>query len=218
MSRLELVGLSIAYPEKRILDCAHLTFEAGLVWLTGENGSGKSSALRTLAGALPGYRGTLRLNGVEEASHPAAYRRQLFFCDSDEVPLPWLVPSQWARLAAEVLPAFDEAAWRAGLDAFRLTGTERQPLDELSLGTGRKHFLALSFASGARLLLFDEPYNALDDLACEVLEAGMARALERGALVIVASHRRPRHLVPARVLRIGGGVLHPVTGQFSGWV
>jgi ATPase subunit of ABC transporter with duplicated ATPase domains len=172
-------GLRVAYGDTAIFDGLDLELHGGeRLALVGPNGGGKSSLLRALAGQGAGVSGgTVRLGeGVrvgylpqEHGGDPVAASRTAL-----------------ETYRAEVVGYEDEA--RAFLDKF-LIGEEQvhRRLDQLSYGERAKLALAILVASGANLLLLDEPTSHLDGAAIERIEAALA---EYPGPLIVASHDR----------------------------
>ncbi|WP_374518160.1 ABC transporter ATP-binding protein [Undibacterium squillarum] len=196
MNTLHLSGVSFGYPGHTVITETTQHWQAGLVWLHGQNGSGKSSVLKTLAGAQPALSGQLILNGMTEKTDPVAYRQQLFYVGSDDYALPWLSAQQWARFCAEMFPSFCMAEWQNQLTQFGIAGSVSQQLSALSLGTRRKHVYALAFACHPALLLLDEPYNGVDQSSCDVLDTAIITARQAGSIVVMASHQ-PRPALQA---------------------
>ncbi|UTH76274.1 ATP-binding cassette domain-containing protein [Chromobacterium sp. IIBBL 290-4] len=189
MNTLILRQVGIAYPGRVIAENLSLQLEPGIHQLRGRNGSGKSSLLRTLAGAQAGYVGNVSLNGIAERTQPVDYRRQLCFSGSEDLPLPWLTPAQFQHMAAQLFPDFDMARWLKLLRDFAVEAMAEQPMSHLSLGSRHKFQHALALASQTALLLFDEPFNALDQASLRVLETEMLEAKRRGAIVLFTSHQ-----------------------------
>jgi ATP-binding cassette, subfamily F, member 3 len=168
--------------------------------LVGPNGSGKSTLLRALAGQSEGtVTGTVRYgDGVrvgylpqEHGGDPEASARTVL-----------------DTFRAQVVGYEDEA--RAFLDKFLFTGDEvYRRLDQLSYGERAKLALALLVASGANLLLLDEPTSHLDVAALERIETALAAY--PGPLV-VASHDRYflGRIGVTGVLRVEDGQLQPL--------
>ena len=81
-SLLEIQNLRFAYPDQPALaDGWSTAIGEGVTLLYGDTGSGKSTLLRVLAGQQPASAGQLRAAGVALDAEPAAYRRQVFFCE-----------------------------------------------------------------------------------------------------------------------------------------
>ncbi len=171
--------LRVAYGEATIFDGLALEVHGGdRLALVGPNGGGKSSLLRALAGQLVGaVDGIVRYgDGVRVGYLPQEHGGD---------------PVAGARTAletfrAEVIGYEDEA--RAFLDKFLISGEQvHRRLDELSYGERAKLALASLVASGANLLLLDEPTSHLDGAAIERIEAALA---EYPGPLVVASHDR----------------------------
>ena len=78
---LQAEGLRFAYPGCALLDGLTLAWSAGLALVQGGESSGKTTLLRLLAGELVPQAGHVRLQGVDQASAPSAYRAQVFWQD-----------------------------------------------------------------------------------------------------------------------------------------
>jgi ATPase subunit of ABC transporter with duplicated ATPase domains len=172
-------NLRVAYGDAIIFEGLDLEVHGGdRLAIVGPNGGGKSSLLRALAGQLPDH-----VTGTVQ--------------HGDEVKVGYLPqehggdPVAGARTVldtfrADVIGYEDEA--RAFLDKFLFTGEQvLRRVDQLSYGERAKLALAILVASGANLLLLDEPTSHLDLSALERIESALA---EYPGPLIVASHDR----------------------------
>jgi putative ATP-binding cassette transporter len=164
-----------------------LRLEPGrVVFITGANGSGKTTALRLLSGLYPPDGGHLALDGrVLPAQAPQAYR-ELFatvFADFHLFASPYgLDPDGLARLEA----ALQELGIRD-----KLPGDLAQGFDPSALSTGQRKRLALALA-----LAEDRPVLLLDEWAAdqdpatreEFYRTMLARIKAEGKAVIAVSH------------------------------
>jgi branched-chain amino acid transport system ATP-binding protein len=144
-----------------------------LLAVIGPNGAGKTSLFNVITGLLPPTAGRIELDGRDITRLPAHRRVPLglgrtFQTSSvfgsmtvrENVELaaqaaiggPWRALAPWSRISAA---ARDTAA--AALDRTRLTGRADDRAATLSHGTKRKLELALVLASGAAVVLLDEP-------------------------------------------------------------
>ena len=185
------------YGERMALKPMDLLVQPGeIVALVGPNGTGKSTALRMLAGTVHPSGGSVKVSGT------LAYLSQrLGVPDSTVV-------ADLADLvtAARGIPA--DVTCRALLGAGLL---DRLParLDELSGGERQRVMLALATAGDVSALLLDEPSISLDVEGAEDVRAAIEAARRHGAAVLFASHHLHDVACLAHriVLLVGGEVV-----------
>ncbi|NBN80275.1 heme ABC exporter ATP-binding protein CcmA [Microvirga tunisiensis] len=183
--------------------------------ITGANGVGKSTLLRTLAGLVPPSEGLLALEGgdadrslAEHAhyfGHDSAVKRALTVLENLEF---------WRDFTAPVrLPGFVGAtlAPREILDRLGIGHTADLPAAYLSAGQTRRLALARLFVSPRPLWLMDEPTSALDTASEAQLLAFMNGHLADGGLIITATHS-DLALSPAGVLHLAAPTF-PIAGD-----
>jgi len=186
---LQTRQLSFAYTEQRIVDLWTQDFSAGLCWLRGPNGSGKSTRLKLLAGALVPQHGTAAISGVDLLQAPLAYRREVCLVSAEPPPFEHLSPAERFGFLAGLYPQADAQEWARHVDGFGLGPMLQQPLRELSTGTQHKAALAAALALRTRVLLLDEPLNALDAASLAHLRVMLAEAASaQDRLTLVVSH------------------------------
>ena len=198
---LRIDQLVFAYGSRWLFEGFSAEAGPGVTWVQGANGSGKSTLLRLLAGALAPQHGQFTLAGQRYAAGdrvaPRAWRQQAFWCLSDPPPTPWLTVAECLGFVSAAYPQADAQALRAQVDALGLTKALSTPLREASLGQQRKTLLALALALPVKLLLLDEPFNALDAAsAAHLAETITARAEQGRQVILLTSHVEPH--VPVR--------------------
>jgi molybdate transport system ATP-binding protein len=172
---------------------------SGPLVLVGPNGSGKTSVLRMLLGALRPESGTITLGGavlfdaardvdvpVEQRGLgyvPQGYALFPHLSALDNVALPLVLRGAGGERAAHRERA---RALLARFDAERLA--DRKPRS-LSGGEQQRVALARAMAANPRALLLDEPLAALDARARRELRATLAADLARLALpALIVTH------------------------------
>ena len=152
---LKVDGLSFAWADGRpALDACNLRIAGPGLWmLVGGNGSGKSTLLRVLAGLLQASSGLVQCPG----------QAALVFQNPDHQ---LLLPSCGSDLQLSLPDGLSAADGRArvqhALAQVGLGGLEERPIHTLSGGQKQRLAIAGALASGARLLLLDEPTALLD--------------------------------------------------------
>lgn len=191
-SLLEIQNLRFAYPDQPALaDRWSASIGEGVTLLYGDTGSGKSTLLRVLAGQQPASAGQLRAAGVALDAEPAAYRRQVFFCEPASEAFDALSVQACTALLGEGDAGFDKAEWQRLVDAFSLTPHLEKQMFMLSTGSRRKVGLAAALASGRPVVLLDDPVGALDARSIHGLwQAIERRVAQPGRAVVVASSER----------------------------
>lgn len=186
---LSTTSLSFAYERRRIVDLWSQDFGPGLCWLRGPNGTGKSTRLKLLAGALQPQWGTACIAGIDLVKQPQDYRRQVFFVAAEPPPFEHLSPAERFGFLARLYPHADASAWQRHVEGFSLQPFLNQPLRNLSTGTQHKAALAAALALGTRVLLLDEPLIALDAASHAHLREALAEAARWSErLCLVVSH------------------------------
>jgi ABC-type nitrate/sulfonate/bicarbonate transport system ATPase subunit len=193
--RLQLDGIVSTYEEegRRLTALDGLSLSVGVaefVALVGPSGSGKSTLLDIVAGLLEPDRGAVRLDDVATTARQRL--GQSAYMQQRDLLLPWRTTIANAALGLEAsgtprAEAERQAAaqlWRFGLDGFG----EAYPA-QLSGGMRQRAALLRTILPRKDLLLFDEPFGALDALTRSELQAWLASIWEEDrSSVLLVTH------------------------------
>lgn len=200
---LTATGLSCDRGERRLFAGLDLAVGPG-EWLhvQGENGAGKTSLLRILAGLAPPAAGEIRWKGEPIRALAEDYRKDLLFLGHHGAVKEELTPLENLTLAARLDGTeLDEAAALKALARFGLRGREDLPVRFLSAGQKRRVLLARLAVRAAALWILDEPFTALDVKAVEMLSGLIEEHIGAGGMAILTSHQS-MPLPNGRVLKI----------------
>ncbi|MCA1281760.1 thiol reductant ABC exporter subunit CydD [Saccharopolyspora sp. 7B] len=158
----------------------------------GPSGSGKSTTFGVLLGFTRPERGTLTYAGTDLRDiDPGTWRRHLAWVPQRPAFTGGTVADELelavADQPADTLDALDDALAEAAAAHLR-----DRPVDGLSTGERQRVAVAralLRLRGVARVLLLDEPTAHLDPATAHQVERAIERAAERGATVVLASHR-----------------------------
>ena len=191
-------SLAIGRGRMSLLENISFDLQPGqLVALIGNNGIGKSTLLRTLAGLDPALAGTIQLNGTDLRSLEPRGRARLVSIVLTGRPVagmldvrtivalgrqPWT--GHLGRLSAEDHRHVEEALQTAGI-----VDLKHRSLQQLSDGECQKVVIARALAQRTSLMLLDEP-TAYLDLTNRVRIARLLRSLTRSGprAVLFSTH------------------------------
>ncbi len=197
MSRLVADGLHVCLGGRRVLDGVSLEIRTGeMVGLLGPNASGKTTLLRALANLIEPRTGQVLLDGLALAElAPQERARRLAYLEqgaSSEWPLPVarLVAlgraphlGMWGRPTAA-----DAAMVAQALERCEVGHLAERPATALSGGERARVMLARAMATGAPVLLADEPVSHLDPYHQLRIMEVIRRHSDEGGTALVALH------------------------------
>ncbi|QGW25209.1 putative ABC transporter ATP-binding protein [Dietzia sp. DQ12-45-1b] len=181
---VEASGLRMSYGSTTALDALDLRLAPGrIVGLLGENGCGKTTLLKILAGVLSGYSGSVRIDG--HAPGPESKAIVSFLPDTSFLPDSARV-TYCLELYADFFSDFRTEKARDLIGFFGLSETAR--LKEMSKGMREKVQIALAMSRDAKVFLLDEPISGVDPAARQLILDGILRNLSEDSLLLISTH------------------------------
>jgi len=191
LTELTVSNLAARRGEDLIFSSISFALQAGeALIVTGRNGSGKSTLIRVIAGLLASETGQVTVS-VDGAAIPRAAEACHYLGHRNAMKREMTVEENlvfWKRFmgdftgGAGVEP--DEAATRLGLAELL-----HLPFGYLSAGQQRRMAMAKLLCAWRPVWLLDEPTAAVD-VQSEELFAGLMRGhLDRGGIIIAATHQ-----------------------------
>jgi heme exporter protein A len=203
-SMLSATALACVRGERRLFSGLDFTLAPG-EWLhvQGENGAGKTSLLRILAGLSPPAAGEVRWQNEPIQRLAEEYRRHMLFLGHYGAVKEELTPLENLLFAAAIDDVtLSEAEALAHLGRFGLRGREDLAVRFLSAGQKRRVLLARLMVKKAALWILDEPFTALDAQAVELLARLIIEHVKGGGMAILTSHQSIP-LPNGKVLKVG---------------
>ena len=190
-SSLRANALTCVRGERTLFTGLDLEVSAG-EWLhvRGENGIGKTSLLRLLSGLTKPAAGEIFWNEQLISVDPSEYHRNLLFLghrDSLKEDLTALENLSISTTLDGITVSEEEIL--LALHRFGLRGREDLPVNCLSAGQKRRVLLARLLLRQAKLWILDEPFNALDVRAVEMLSELILEHIASGGMAIMTSHQ-----------------------------
>lgn len=199
---IELKNVFIEYivkkQHKRVLSDINYIFNNGKLYgITGENGSGKTSLLRTIAGIKVVSKGSILLNNKDILSYSKQDIAKLISSVFSDITIPgFLSVKEFVAFGRspytgclDRLCSIDKQIIQEAINFFNLNGYEHKEVALLSDGEKQKVILAKAYAQQTPILLLDEPTAHLDIKNKQMIfELLKKMCVEKQKLVILISH------------------------------
>ena len=188
---LEVRELACVRGDHRLFQGLNFTLHAGeLLHLRGSNGSGKTSLLRTICGLMAPAEGQVLWQGKNTRSIREEFFNNLIYLGHLGAIKGELTALENLRLACQLsgLP-YEEDYLLDAIAKMGLAGREDLPTKVLSAGQKRRVALAKLLAQPAKMWVLDEPFNALDVAAVDLLKTLIADHVRADGMVILTTHQ-----------------------------
>ena len=206
---ISLEGIEKSYG-KFTLGPVDLEIEPGyVVAVVGPNGSGKSTLFRTLMNLTRPDKGSVSLFGDGYPEDEVAIKQRIGYVPETAVGHDEMTARSLGGFVSHWYPKWDDRLYEDLLDRSKIERGKK--FRNLSKGLQRRLSFALAAATGADLLLLDEPTDGVDPFARrEMLEEISAHVQDGEKTVLLATH------VMEEVRRIADYVAFLVDGEFLG--
>ena len=200
---LEISNLACRRGDHQLFCGLNFTLNPGqILQIKGENGSGKTSLLRTLCGFMQPDEGHIAWCGEDIRKMKEDYYAKMIYLGHLNAIKDELSALENLRISAGLSgQQLDEKQALTALRRMGLKGRERLPARVLSQGQRRRVALARLLVNDAALWILDEPLTALDVGAVALIEALLDEHLQRSGMVIFTTHQ-PLNVAGMEVLSL----------------
>lgn len=187
---LRINDLSKTYGPKKVLDGVSFEVERGKIYgFIGENGAGKTTAIRAITGLSPIENGTIELFGKSDNKGLAEARRKMGCLV--ESPILDMRKTAKENLMLQELLYGNKDASKADkiLNRVGLGDVKNKKVGNFSLGMKQRLGIALALINDPELLILDEPVNGLDPMGMvDVRELLVSLCRDDGITIVISSH------------------------------
>ncbi len=204
---LTVQNLAVSYGNKTVIENINFTVSEGdFIVIFGENGSGKSSLLKTLLGLMQPSEGHITFSSSCPRSE-IGYLPQLTPEQNNFPASAWEVVISGCLNKMKLRPFYgkkEKSIARKNMELLDVFNLKGECFRNLSGGQKQRVLLARALCSAGKLLLLDEPVAGLDPHATKEFYDAVEKINKKGVCIIMVSHDTEASLSLAKhVLDIG---------------
>jgi ABC-2 type transport system ATP-binding protein len=185
---IELTNVTKCYGRETALDRVSLAVPPGVVFaLLGENGAGKTTAIRLMLGLTEPSAGEVHVLGLDSGRDGFEIRRRVGYLPERPTLYEWMTAAEIGWFTAGFYPDGFEFEFRRLVENFRVPLDRK--LSQLSKGMRAKVALSLAMAHQPELLILDEPTSGLDTMVRREFLESMVDVAAEGRTVLLSSHQ-----------------------------
>ena len=187
---IELQNVTKRIKENTVLDNVSYTFKSGFVYgLYGQNGSGKTMLLRAISGLINLDSGSIFIDG-EKLHDKIEFPPETGIVIENMELLPECSAKRNLQMLAKIKNIADEKDIIFSLERVGLDPDSDKKVKKFSLGMKQRLNIAQAIFENQKIILLDEPTNALDEDAVQLIYKIIREEKSRGATIIVATHHK----------------------------
>lgn len=187
---IQLQNVTKRIKENTVLDNVSYTFKSGFVYgLYGQNGSGKTMLLRAISGLINLDSGSIFIDG-EKLHDKIEFPPETGIVIENMELLPECSAKRNLQMLAKIKNIADEKDIIFSLERVGLDPDSDKKVKKFSLGMKQRLNIAQAIFENQKIILLDEPTNALDGEAVQLIYKIIREEKSRGATIIVATHHK----------------------------
>ena len=187
---IQLQNVTKRIKENTVLDNVSYTFKSGFVYgLYGQNGSGKTMLLRAISGLINLDSGSIFIDG-EKLHDKIEFPPETGIVIENMELLPECSAKRNLQMLAKIKNIADEKDIIFSLERVGLDPDSDKKVKKFSLGMKQRLNIAQAIFENQKIILLDEPTNALDEEAVQLIFKIIREEKSRGATIIVATHHK----------------------------
>lgn len=187
---IQLQNVTKRIKENTVLDNVSYTFKSGFVYgLYGQNGSGKTMLLRAISGLINLDSGSIFIDG-EKLHDKIEFPPETGIVIENMELQPECSAKRNLQMLAKIKNIADEKDISFSLERVGLDPDSDKKVKKFSLGMKQRLNIAQAIFENQKIILLDEPTNALDEDAVQLIYKIIREEKSRGATIIVATHHK----------------------------
>lgn len=183
--KIEIEHVSKKIKDALVLDDVCMTLESGNIYgFQGVNGSGKTMLMRAVSGLMYPTSGSIRIDGKVLGKIWLSGKIGML------IENPAFIDSYTGYDNLKMLASINkgEVDISGALETVGLNPQDKRKYRKYSLGMKQRLGIACAIMEEPKLLLLDEPFNALDKEGQEKLSEIIRDMRDKGSLILLSSH------------------------------
>lgn len=199
---LHCTNIKKYYSSFLAIDIPYLLIEEGIWWMQGENGSGKTTFLKMIAGLHPFSGSVLFQNKVDIKKQRQQFVKLVNYAEAEPLYPSFLTARDLVELYCETKGGNLLQAQEL-LKQLHVFEAYNEPFGSYSSGMIKKVSLVLAFLGNPKVILLDEPLITIDASAVNTICGIINDHYKKGISFIITSHQA----VQSKQLAFTGGLL-----------
>ena len=192
MSSVEVNRLSKSFGNRRAITTVSLSVQSSeVLGLLGPNGSGKSTLMKTIVGIIKPDAGSIRVLGTDVTADPVAIKGMIGYVPESPRLYEFLSGVEYLDFVADVhglAKGQRQERILEFLKALDLEGRENELIHGYSQGMKQKLAIIAALLHHPRVLVLDEPLNALDPRSARIVKELLHKFRDNGIPTIFSTH------------------------------
>lgn len=188
MSNIVIKNVSKSFDGIEVLHEVNLDLEEGKIYgFIGRNGSGKSVLFKIICGLYYPTSGSVLVDGVDIHKNDVFPNDMRVLIEKPNF-LPNLTGLENLKLLASIQNKITEEDIILILDKLNLKKDMNKLYHKYSLGMKQKLAVAQVFMENPKMMIFDEPFNGIEEKTVEVIKKILLEEKNNGKIILISSH------------------------------
>lgn len=186
--KIELKNVCKSFNKNKVIKNVSMTLEGGNIYgFYGRNGTGKSVLQKIIAGLYVPTSGEVIIDGVD-INKTGDYPKNMRILIEKPAFFPDISGLENLKLLADINKAINEEKILETLEIVNLIDEKNKKYCKYSLGMKQKLGIAQVIMENPDILIFDEPFNGIEQVTVDKLTEYLLNEKKKGKLIIISTH------------------------------
>lgn len=186
--KIELKNVCKSFNKNKVIKNVSMTLEGGNIYgFYGMNGTGKSVLQKIIAGLYVPTSGEVIIDGVD-INKTGDYPKNMRILIEKPAFFPDISGLENLKLLADINKAINEEKILETLEIVNLIDEKNKKYCKYSLGMKQKLGIAQVIMENPDILIFDEPFNGIEQVTVDKLTEYLLNEKKKGKLIIISTH------------------------------